>query len=192
VWGTTGHGITHPRCWPAAPPILPSHRQNEGPPGVCTSGPPLHHRSASKGFALPPRRRRASAFARRRHHLPTNRPCRRRCQRTRARSRSELELPFPHLLSMASGFLLLRELGTTLVLGLSSLPAGLATTVETEGDEDRDQNQSFHLTPLCVWVRFCLPCSPLRAPDGVCLKQPPCHLHDSSGLSQPINYGIWT
>lgn len=136
-------------------------------------------------FVPPPR----DSITRRRHHLPTNLPCRSRCPQRTGRSRSEPGAPFLHPPSCGLEFTLW-FVGCVCDCFWFLLPAGLAAAARSEREDDRDQKNEFHFTPHRVWVRrFSLPRLPSRAPDVDWLEQPPCHLHDRRGRKEPTHWG---
>lgn len=181
--------VSHTLIAGQPPPGFPSfHRQNEGPPGVCTSGPPsiiVRHRRGSPSLR---------AAAARLHHAASTSPAYQPAlpdplsakDRTIAiRARSSISSP---------PFLWLR-VDSSLVDSASAsgscyqpaLPPPPVPNVKTIAI--RRTSSISHLTEFgfAASLLLSLPRPPSRAPDVDWLEQPPCHLHDRQDRKASTN-----
>lgn len=144
-WETTGHGITHPRRWPAAPleSIPPPAAKRMGHQGGISDGPSVR-RTRYTGVRPPCKRCRIGSAAR----LPTayqpalpppGPPVEYDTTNTINARANIVRSPPLHWFRFAA-------IGAD-CLGSIRLPAGLAARSVSEGEEDRDQNESFHVSP---------------------------------------------
>lgn len=137
-----------PAARPVAPleSIPPPPAKRRATRGASSDGPSVRL-SRLQGFALPADGAALNCGVA--AYRLTSRPCLRSHPRTIGKSRSGSELPRCHPLSSSFGF---AALATGTASRAACLPAGLAAGAICERQEDRDQDQSFHLPPRLVWV----------------------------------------